>query len=119
MTTTTSRRALLGAGVAISVGTVAACTGASSKPHPGMDGMANMPGMNGTSTAAGTTATLVAPNGPQVQAAEAARKGTGRTVPAKLTAVAGTVDLGGVKAATWTFERALDKLSPVSGLILR
>src|SRR6478672_8067421 len=46
-------------------------------------------------------------SGSQVVAAEAARKSSGRTVNAKLTAVTGTVDLGGVKAATWTFDGAL------------
>lgn len=105
---TPSRRTLLSVGVSLAgTGTLTACTGSSSAKHSsGMGDMSSM-NMNGSTTPAGSAAALVTPNGPQVTAAEAARKSSGRTVNAKLTAVASTVDLGGVKAATWTFDGAL------------
>ena len=106
-----SRRTLLSVGVSMAgAGALSACSGSSSTKHSGgMGGMGDMQGMNmsGGTTPAGSATALVAPNGPQVTAAEAARKSSGRTVNAKLTAVASTVDLGGVKAATWTFDGAL------------
>jgi FtsP/CotA-like multicopper oxidase with cupredoxin domain len=47
---------------------------------------------------------LVGPGSPLVAAAEAARHGTGRTVPAHLDAVQGMVDLGGVTVRTWSYQ---------------
>ena len=47
---------------------------------------------------------LIGPDSPQVAAAEAARHGTGRVVPAVLDAVQGPVDLGGVTVRTWSYQ---------------
>jgi FtsP/CotA-like multicopper oxidase with cupredoxin domain len=101
---TFSRRAVLGAGLAIGgSGLLAACTSSSSSGRGGMDGM---PGMDATTSAA--SGTLISPIGAQVKAAEAKRHSTGRTTSVQLTATAGPVDLGGgIMAKTWTFDGRL------------
>lgn len=100
---TFSRRAVLGAGLAIGgSGLLAACTGSSSSSagHGGMDGTGA-----GASAASGA---LVRPSGSQVEATEAKRHSTGRTTSVQLTATAGPVDLGGgTTAKTWTFDGRL------------
>jgi FtsP/CotA-like multicopper oxidase with cupredoxin domain len=58
-------------------------------------------------TSAGTGSPLVLPTDPRVREVEAARRGTGRTVPVTLTAAAGQVDLGGPVVSTWTYDGAL------------
>jgi multicopper oxidase len=46
---------------------------------------------------------MIGPGSPQVAAAEAARRGTGRVVPVVLDAAAGPADLGGVTVHTWRY----------------
>jgi multicopper oxidase len=56
-----------------------------------------------SSPAAPAGAGLIGPDSPQVAAAQAARRATGRIVPAVLDAAAGLVDLGGVTVRTWSY----------------
>ncbi|RAG81577.1 multicopper oxidase family protein [Streptacidiphilus pinicola] len=95
---TPSRRAVLGAGLAVAgTGLLAACGGG----DPG----ASSSGANGRQPDAGT---LVSPGGPQVRAADARRRADGRTQAVALTATAGPVDLGGGRTVTtWTFNGRL------------
>jgi len=85
------RRSFLRGGLAAAaLGTVGASAACSTSPVP----QAGAPGSGGG---------LIAPGSPQVAAAEAARHGTGRVVPAVLDAVPGPVDLGGVTVRTWSY----------------
>lgn len=52
---------------------------------------------------AGSSGGLIGPHGPQVTAAEKARRGTGRVVSAMVEATQGPVDLGGVTVNTWSY----------------
>lgn len=47
---------------------------------------------------------LIGPDSPQVAAVQAARRGTGRVVPAVLAPQPGLVDLGGVTVRTWSYQ---------------
>ncbi|MCZ4123190.1 multicopper oxidase family protein [Streptomyces sp. H39-S7] len=87
------RRAVLGAGIAIAgSGLLAACSGGTAASgHP----------EHGNSHAAGDG--YVAPDGPEVAAAEKARAGDGPVGEVRLTAVEGVVDLGGPTVRTWTY----------------
>jgi FtsP/CotA-like multicopper oxidase with cupredoxin domain len=78
------RRSFLRGGVAAAALSAAGC----SSPRP-----------------AAVAAGLIGPGSPQVAAAAAlaARRGTGRVVPAVLEAAAGPVDLGGVTVHTWSY----------------
>ncbi|MFI6156877.1 multicopper oxidase family protein [Kitasatospora sp. NPDC051170] len=88
---TPSRRTVLGAALAAaSTGLLAAC---SSDPMSGMNH-----GGSGTSSPAG----FLAPNGPEVAAAEA-RRNPGPERRVALTATESTVDLGGRSVRTWTY----------------
>lgn len=95
---TPSRRALLGAGLAVA-GTAAlsACTGSGGSSHGGHGAPAASPAPRG----------FVAPDGPEVAAAEAARgKGPVRTV--RVTATAATLDLGaGRTVRSWAYDGEL------------
>ncbi|MEU3447809.1 multicopper oxidase family protein [Streptomyces thermolilacinus] len=93
-----SRRALLGAGLAVA-GTAAlsACTGSGGSSHGG----------HGAPAASAAPRGFVAPDGPEVAAAEAARgKGPARTV--RVTATAATLDLGaGRTVRSWAYDGQL------------
>jgi FtsP/CotA-like multicopper oxidase with cupredoxin domain len=85
------RRSFLRGGLAAAalgaVGASAACSSSPATPAPG-------PASGGG---------LIGPGNPQIAAAEAARHGTGRVVSARLDAVPGPVDLGGVTVHTWSY----------------
>ncbi|MEU3460055.1 multicopper oxidase family protein [Streptomyces sp. NPDC006733] len=87
------RRAVLGAGIAVAGGgLLGACSGGSpTSAHPG----------HGNSRAA--DGGYLAPDGPEVAAAEKAREGGGPVSEVRLTAVEGVVDLGGPTVKTWTY----------------
>jgi FtsP/CotA-like multicopper oxidase with cupredoxin domain len=93
------RRSFLRGGLAAaalgSVGASAACTSSPAAPA----------GSSGSAGASGGG--LVGPGSPLVAAAEAARHGTGRVVPAALDAVPGMVDLGGITVRTWSYQGEL------------
>lgn len=99
-----ARRAVLGAGAALAAsGLLAACGGSGS----GMAGMDHGSGagsgsMDGGSS--GSAAGYVDPAGPEVQAAEAARKATGPLTEVRLTATATPLDLGGGRSVrSWAY----------------
>ncbi|QSY47844.1 MULTISPECIES: multicopper oxidase family protein [Streptomyces] len=89
---TTTRRAVLGAGLAMAgSGVLAACS-----DSPGKSG--------GTAAPAG----YVSPDGKEVAAAEAARAGSGAVRTVRLTATAARLDLGGgTTVASWAYGDAL------------
>jgi FtsP/CotA-like multicopper oxidase with cupredoxin domain len=90
------RRSFLRGGMAAAaLGTVGASAACSSSPAA----PAGSPASAGASGSG-----LIGPGSPQVAAAEAARHGTGRVVPAVLDAVPGPVDLGGVTVRTWSYQ---------------
>ncbi|WP_149182038.1 multicopper oxidase family protein [Streptomyces sp. TRM49041] len=94
--TSPSRRAVLGAGLAVA-GTAAlsACTGSGSGSGSGHSGHG--------SSAGPASAGFVAPDGPEVAAAEAAR-GSGPVRTVRLTATATTLDLGaGRTVKSWAY----------------
>ncbi|MFE5582310.1 multicopper oxidase family protein [Kitasatospora sp. NPDC056531] len=98
---TPTRRTVLGAALAAAgTGLLAACSSDSMK---GMDHSSmNHSSMNGTGTPAAAPAGFVAPNGPEVAAAEAERKpGPERKVA--LTATEATLDLGGRTVRSWAY----------------
>ncbi|MEU2183870.1 multicopper oxidase family protein [Streptomyces thermolilacinus] len=93
-----SRRALLGAGLAVA-GTAAlsACTGPGGSYH----------GRHEAPAASAAPQGFVAPDGPEVAAAEAAR-GTGPVRPVRVTATAATLDLGaGLTVRSWAYDGEL------------
>ncbi|MFI8099707.1 multicopper oxidase family protein [Streptomyces sp. NPDC086023] len=95
-----TRRALIGAGMALAAGTVlSACSGNSG--GSGHGGHA-MPGS--TPGTGATPAGYVTPDGPEVKAAEAARPDGGRVREVRLTATPGTLDLGGGRTvSSWAY----------------
>ncbi|MBT2449881.1 multicopper oxidase family protein [Streptomyces sp. ISL-43] len=97
-----SRRAVLGAGAALAgSGLLAACSGAGS----GMAGMDHGSGsMGGGPSPATVPGGYVDPAGPEVRAAEAARKATGPLTELRLTATATPLDLGGGRTVrSWAY----------------
>lgn len=94
-----SRRALLGAGAALAgSGLLAACSGS------GMAGMDHGSGSTGKGAASPAPGGYVDPAGPEVHAAEAARKATGPLTEVRLTATATPLDLGaGRSVRSWAY----------------
>ncbi|MGW7454398.1 multicopper oxidase family protein [Streptomyces sp. NPDC054787] len=93
----TTRRALLGASAAVlGSGLLSACSGSGSSTgsRSGSSG-ADHGSMNHGGSLADGPAGYVDPAGPEVKAAEAARKATGPLTEVKLTATATPLDLGG------------------------
>ncbi|MBT2403613.1 MULTISPECIES: multicopper oxidase family protein [unclassified Streptomyces] len=92
-----TRRAVLGASAAIAgSGLLAACSGGGSSMDHGSMKHAGAP--------AATPGGYVDPAGPEVKAAEAARKATGPLTEVKLTATATTLDLGaGRSVRSWAY----------------
>ncbi|WP_330330123.1 multicopper oxidase family protein [Streptomyces sp. NBC_00536] len=104
-----TRRAVLGASAAVAGSALlAACSsgsGGSGMNHGSMDhgSMGNGSTGNGSSPAPAPGG-YVDPAGPEVRAAEAARKATGPVTEVKLTATAGTLDLGaGRTVRSWSY----------------
>ncbi|MFJ7203372.1 multicopper oxidase family protein [Streptomyces sp. NPDC098789] len=98
-----TRRAVLGASAAVAGSALlAACSGGSG--GSGMDhGSMDHGSMSGGSTPPAPGG-YVDPAGPEVRAAEAARKATGPVSEVKLTATAGPLDLGaGLTARSWAY----------------
>lgn len=97
-----SRRTVLGVSAALAgSGLLAACSGS-----PGSG--AGHGSMNHGGAAADTPAGYVDPAGPEVRAAEAARKATGPRTEVKLTATATPLDLGGGRTVrSWAYGDAL------------
>ncbi|MCB5170031.1 multicopper oxidase family protein [Streptomyces bambusae] len=91
-----TRRTLLGAGLAAAGGgLLAGCSGGSAPDH-GQHG-----GSGGTRPA---PAGYVSPDGPEVRAAEEARRARGRVRAVRVTATAATLDLGaGRSVRTWAY----------------
>lgn len=98
MSTHPTRRAVLGAAIAAAgTGVLAACSDASGSP-----GTDHGPMNHGSSTEA-TPAGYVAPDGPEVAAAEA-KRGSGPVRSVRLTATATPLDLGGGRTVTsWAY----------------
>ncbi|MFE2339582.1 multicopper oxidase family protein [Streptomyces sp. NPDC059431] len=96
-----SRRAVLGAGAALAgSGLLAACSGSGS----GMAGMDHGSGSMDNGSSRATPGGYVDPAGPEVRAAEAARKATGPLTEVRLTATATPLDLGGGRSVrTWAY----------------
>ncbi|MEW1547078.1 multicopper oxidase family protein [Streptomyces tsukubensis] len=97
------RRTLLGASLAVA-GTAAltACSGSDGGKGGGHAGH-NGGGSGGAGAGGGGSAKgFVAPDGPEVKAAEA-KRGRGPERKVRFTATPGTVDLGGVTAKTWLY----------------
>lgn len=90
---TVSRRA--------AVGTVIAAAG--SALLPGRGGTGGLAPAAFTASAEDGPRGYVAPDGPEVLAAERARRTNGRVRTLRVTAVEGTVDLGGRTVRTWTY----------------
>ncbi|MEV0409656.1 multicopper oxidase family protein [Streptomyces sp. NPDC050448] len=95
-----TRRAVLGASAALAgSGLLAACSDGS-----GMAGMDHGSMKHGGSSPAASPGGYVDPAGPEVQAAEAARKATGPVSEVKLTATATPLDLGGgLTVRSWAY----------------
>ncbi|MFG2141370.1 multicopper oxidase family protein [Streptomyces sp. NPDC048650] len=102
-----SRRTVLGAGVAAAGGALlAACSDGSSGPR-GMDGMDGMDdGKNGMRHD-GDPSGYVSPDGPEVAAAEKHRRTDGTVRKFRLTAATAEVDLGGRTVHTWAYGHEL------------
>lgn len=98
---TPSRRAVLGAGAALAgSGLLAACSGSGS----GMAGMDHGSGSMDGGSSRPAPGGYVDPAGPEVRAAEAARKATGPLTEVRLTATATPLDLGGGRSVrTWAY----------------
>ncbi|MGW6709509.1 multicopper oxidase family protein [Streptomyces sp. NPDC054956] len=96
-----SRRAVLGAGAALAgSGLLAACSGAGA----GMAGMDHGSGSMDGSPSAAVPGGFVDPAGPEVRAAEEARKATGPLTEIRLTATATPLDLGGGRTVrSWAY----------------
>lgn len=100
--TSTSRRTLLRAGlVAGGAGLLAACDPGDRDPGPAVhhQGSASPGGAHGLVIPDG----FVAPDGPEVRAAET-RRNPGKVRSFRLTATAGKVDLGGLAVQTWSYD---------------
>ncbi|WP_328925394.1 multicopper oxidase domain-containing protein [Streptomyces sp. NBC_00190] len=104
-----TRRAVLGASAAAVAaagsGLLAGCAGSSGRgPRPGTGvGTGHAAAHHGGSAADGPTG-YVDPAGPEVKAAEAARKAAGPVTEVKLTAAATTLDLGGGRTVrSWAY----------------
>ncbi|MCJ1677621.1 multicopper oxidase family protein [Streptomyces sp. APSN-46.1] len=99
-----TRRAVLGATAALAgSGLLAACSGDGSSTGHDSGSMGHGAMKHGGSAAA-TPRGYVDPAGPQVQAAEAARKATGPLTEVKLTATITPLDLGGgVSVRSWAY----------------
>ncbi|MDF9812795.1 multicopper oxidase family protein [Streptomyces sp. SPB162] len=89
------RRAVLGAGIA-AVGAVAGAAAGGGLLAAASRAGAAVPGDG-----------YLAPDGPEVAAAEKARAGDGPVTEVRLTAVEGVVDLGGPTVRTWTYDGEL------------
>lgn len=98
-----TRRAVLGASAAVlGSGLLAACSG-STGPSGG-SGAGGHGSMNHGGSAADVPEGYVDPAGPEVRAAEAARKATGPLTEVKVTATATPLDLGaGITVRSWAY----------------
>ncbi|MFE9803689.1 multicopper oxidase family protein [Streptomyces goshikiensis] len=99
-----TRRAVLGASAALaSSGLLSACSDAGTGPAIGQ-GSTGHGAMRHGGSAADTPPGYVDPAGPEVRAAEAARKATGPLAEVKVTATATPLDLGGgVSVRSWAY----------------
>ncbi|AKL65926.1 multicopper oxidase family protein [Streptomyces sp. Mg1] len=99
-----TRRAVLGASAALaSSGLLSACSDAGTGPATGQ-GSTGHGAMRHGGSAADTPPGYVDPAGPEVRAAEAARKATGPLAEVKVTATATPLDLGGgVSVRSWAY----------------
>ncbi|MFJ3827700.1 multicopper oxidase family protein [Streptomyces sp. NPDC090046] len=97
-----TRRTVLGASAAVlGSGLLAACSGSSGSSGAAGSGHGSM---NHGGPAADVTEGYVDPAGPEVRAAEAARKATGPLTEVKVTATATPLDLGGgVTVRSWAY----------------
>ncbi|MEV6951256.1 multicopper oxidase family protein [Streptomyces sp. NPDC051183] len=98
-----SRRAVLGATAAVAgSGLLAACSGGSGMA--GMDHGSGSMDHGGASAAPAAPGGYVDPAGPEVRAAEAARKASGPLTEVRLTATATPLDLGGgLSVRSWAY----------------
>ncbi|MCY0918565.1 multicopper oxidase family protein [Streptomyces sp. H27-G5] len=97
-----TRRAVLGTGLAVAgSGLLAACSGGGpATDHDSMNHDATNPG----GASAGSPDGYVDPTGPEVRAAEAARAAAGPRTEVRVTATAGTLDLGGGRTVrSWAY----------------
>ncbi|MFJ5021439.1 multicopper oxidase family protein [Streptomyces goshikiensis] len=99
-----TRRAVLGASAALAgSGLLSACSDAGTGPATGQ-GPTGHGAMRHGGSAADTPPGYVDPAGPEVRAAEAARKATGPLTEVKVTATATPLDLGGgVSVRSWAY----------------
>ncbi|MFF9005862.1 multicopper oxidase family protein [Streptomyces goshikiensis] len=99
-----TRRAVLGAAAALAgSGLLSACSDAGTGPATGQ-GPTGHGAMRHGGSAADTPPGYVDPAGPEVRAAEAARKATGPLTEVKVTATATPLDLGGgVSVRSWAY----------------
>ncbi|WP_328776629.1 multicopper oxidase domain-containing protein [Streptomyces goshikiensis] len=99
-----TRRAVLGASAALAgSGLLSACSDAGTGPATGQ-GSTGHGAMRHGGSAADTPPGYVDPAGPEVRAAEAARKATGPLTEVKVTATATPLDLGGgVSVRSWAY----------------
>ncbi|MFE2927410.1 multicopper oxidase family protein [Streptomyces goshikiensis] len=99
-----TRRAVLGASAALAgSGLLSACSDAGTGPSAGQ-GSTGHGAMRHGGSAADTPPGYVDPAGPEVRAAEAARKATGPLTEVKVTATATPLDLGGgVSVRSWAY----------------
>ncbi|RPK53197.1 Copper resistance protein A precursor [Streptomyces sp. ADI91-18] len=99
-----TRRAVLGASAALAgSGLLSACSDAGTGPATGQ-GSTGHGAMRHGGSAADTPPGYVDPAGPEVRAAEAARKATGPLAEVKVTATATPLDLGGgVSVRSWAY----------------
>ncbi|MFH8638678.1 multicopper oxidase family protein [Streptomyces goshikiensis] len=99
-----TRRAVLGASAALAgSGLLSACSDAGTGPATGR-GSTGHGAMRHGGSAADTPPGYVDPAGPEVRAAEAARKATGPLTEVKVTATATPLDLGGgVSVRSWAY----------------
>ncbi|MER5571453.1 multicopper oxidase domain-containing protein [Streptomyces goshikiensis] len=99
-----TRRAVLGASAALAgSGLLSACSDAGTGPATGR-GTTGHGAMRHGGSAADTPPGYVDPAGPEVRAAEAARKATGPLTEVKVTATATPLDLGGgVSVRSWAY----------------
>lgn len=100
-----TRRAVLGATAALAgSGLLAACSDGSGTTGTGHGSMGHGSMNHDGSSPAATPGGYVDPAGPEVQAAEAARKATGPVSEVKLTATATPLDLGGgLTVRSWAY----------------
>ncbi|MEU5161535.1 multicopper oxidase family protein [Streptomyces sp. NPDC020875] len=97
-----NRRALLGASLAVAgSAALAACSGDGGGGGGGHAGH-NGGGRGGAPKQAGAPGGFVAPDGPEVKAAEA-KRGNGPERKVRLTATAATLDIGGRSVRTWAY----------------